>query len=128
MMLIVYPAVFHKEDDAYWVEFPDLKGLNTYGDTLEETLEYAKEALEGYCITILESGEALPNRSDIVSLKLTEDNTFAALVSCELKDLSQKSVKKTLTIPNWLNEAALKENVNFSQTLQEALMAKLHLK
>lgn len=127
-MLIVYPAVFHKEDNSYWAEFPDLQGCNTYGESLEDTLECAKEALEGYCMTILESGQALPKRTDVISLKPTDDNASVALVSCELKDLSHNSVKKTLTIPQWLNEAAQKENVNFSQTLQEALMVKLHLK
>lgn len=39
----------------------------------------------------------------------------------------EKSVKKTLTIPSWLNTAALEQNINFSQVLQEALKAKLHI-
>ena len=38
-MLFVYPAIFHKEDDAYWVEFPDLEGCHTYGGSINETME-----------------------------------------------------------------------------------------
>ena len=50
-MLFVYPAVFHKEDDAYWVEFPDLEGCQTYGGTLNETMACAQEALAGLCLS-----------------------------------------------------------------------------
>ena len=44
-MLFVYPAIFHKEAESYWVEFPDLKGCNTYGSTIPEAMEMAQEAL-----------------------------------------------------------------------------------
>ncbi len=127
-MLIVYPAVFHKEDGAYWAEVLDLKGCNTFGGTLEETLESAKEALEGYCLTVLEGGGSLPKPTEAISIQLKEENAFVSLASCELKHLSRQAVKKTLTIPQWLNDAAIKENINFSKVLQEALMVKLNLK
>lgn len=45
IILFVYPAIFHKEDESYWVEFPDLKGCNTYGSTIPEAMEMAQEAL-----------------------------------------------------------------------------------
>lgn len=41
-MKLAYPAIFHNEDNSYWVEFPDLVGCNTFGDTLNETLFNAK--------------------------------------------------------------------------------------
>lgn len=44
-MLFVYPAIFHKEDNSYWVEFPDLQGCQTFGETIPETMEDAQEAL-----------------------------------------------------------------------------------
>lgn len=53
-MLFVYPAVFHQEEDTYWVEFPDLKGCHTYGVSITETMEAAQEALSGYLLTLLE--------------------------------------------------------------------------
>lgn len=43
------------------------------------------------------------------------------------KRTESRAVKKTLTIPSWLNDAALEKNVNFSQVLQDALMEKLRI-
>ena len=51
-MLFLYPAVFHQEEDSYWVEFPDLEGCQSFGDTLNETMENAQEALSAYLLTL----------------------------------------------------------------------------
>lgn len=104
-MKLIYPAVFHQEDNAYWVEFPDLEGCNSFGDTLEETLTNAREALEGYSISLIEHKEKLPTPSDIGSLKTSDG--FVSLVDIDLSAYfnQKKAVKKTLTIPEWLNEA-----------------------
>lgn len=127
-MNLIYPAVFHKEDNAYWVEFPDLEGCQSYGSTLSETLLNAKEALEGYAVTLFEQGYKLPAPSDISSIKC-EDGSFSTLVECDITNHLTKSraVKKTLTIPSWLNDMAMREGVNFSGILQNALMEQLHL-
>lgn len=125
-MLFIYPAIFHKEDNSYWVEFPDLKGCQTLGESVDETVVNAKEALEGYCITVLESGQNLPKATDIKNISVDE-NSFVTLIDCELKNTTRRSVKKTLTIPYWLNEAAVKENINFSDVLQNALKNELHI-
>ena len=58
-MLFVYPAIFHKEEDAYWVEFPDLEGCHTYGSSVNETMEAAQEALAAYLLTFLEQKKTL---------------------------------------------------------------------
>ena len=58
-MLFVYPAIFHKEDDAYWVEFPDLEGCHTFGSSINETMEAAQEALSAYLLTLLEQEKAI---------------------------------------------------------------------
>ena len=124
-MLFVYPAVFHKEDDSYWAEFPDLQGCQTFGSTLYETLEFAEEALSAYVTTLLEQNRTLPNPSDIETLDLPKD-CFSSLVSCKITPSSAtKSVKKTLTIPEWLNDRAMQLGINFSQTLQDALLTKI---
>lgn len=125
-MLFIYPAIFHKENGSYWVEFPDLDGCETYGDTIEETVSNAKEALEGYCITVLESGKTLKKPSEIQTLHASGDD-FVTLIDCKPTNTTRRVVKKTLTIPYWLNEAAIKENVNFSEVLQNALKHKLHI-
>lgn len=79
-MYLTYPALFHKENGAYWVEFPDLKGCQSVGDTLEDATENAKEALRGYALTLSESEITLPPPSDIYSLKSQGGNVFAASV------------------------------------------------
>lgn len=124
-MKLIYPAVFHQEDNAYWVEVPDLEGCNSFGDTLEETLTNAREALEGYSISLIEHKEKLPVPSDIGSLKSSDG--FVSLVDIDLSAYfnQKKAVKKTLTIPEWLNEAAIEKGINFSQALQDALLAKI---
>ena len=122
-MKVVYPAIFHKEDNVYWVEFPDLEGCQSYGDTEQETLDNASEALAAYCATFLDQGKTLPKPSNALDIKYGKDS-FVSLVSANVS-LKTKSVKKTLTIPGWLNDRAVKNSVNFSQVLQEALLEKL---
>lgn len=126
MKKLIYPGIFHKEDNKYWVEFPDLPGCQSFADTLIEVHEHAKEALTGYCVTLLEQGRALTPPSDICGIKTNESDTFVSLVEADLAEKS-KSVKKTLTIPSWLNEKAEASHINFSGVFQEALMQKLDI-
>jgi predicted RNase H-like HicB family nuclease len=125
MKKLIYPGIFHKENNAYWVEFPDLEGCQSFGDTLEEVYNNAEEALAAYCVTLLEQGRKLNPPSDIRSVK-SSDDAFVSLVNADLIKKSQ-AVKKTLTIPSWLNEIAENNHINFSGTLQEALMQKLNI-
>ncbi|WP_461810875.1 type II toxin-antitoxin system HicB family antitoxin [Faecalimonas sp.] len=127
-MLFIYPAIFHKENDSYWVEFPDLDGCHTFGDTLSETMESAQEALSGYLLTILEENKQLTKPCDLSSIQCDE-NSFSTLVTCDINQYKDtKAVKKTLTIPSWLNERAMAKGINFSQVLQEALLTKIQMK
>ena len=125
MKKIIYPAIFHKEKDSFWVEFPDLEGCQSFGDTLEITLENAKEALAGYLVTLLEQGKEIKMPSDISNI-IPPSGAFTSLVDADLIKKSQ-AVKKTLTIPSWLNKIAENNHVNFSKVLQDALMKELEL-
>lgn len=122
-MKFIYPALFHKEDGSYWVEFPDLEGCQSFGDTLEETMDNAKEALEGYCIAAIENDIKIPKARDIKSIK-TGNDEFSSLICADISAYLQreKAVKKTLTIPSWLNDKANEKGINFSLTLQNALL------
>lgn len=120
-MKVVYPAILHREDGAYWIEFPDLEGCQSFGDTLMEIMDNAKEALTGYCLTLIEEQRKLPAASDLDTIEM-EDGDGIVVIEANLKDAT-KSVKKTLTIPAWLNAAAESRNINFSETLQNALVA-----
>lgn len=123
-MLFVYPAVFHKEENSYWVEFPDLPGCHSYGSSVTETMACAQEALAGYILTLLEQERPIAVPSDIGTL--SAEDGFTSLVSCDIDQYKEtKAVKKTLTIPAWLNDRAMAKGVNFSQVLQEALLLKI---
>lgn len=85
------------------------------------------EAMEVYILSSLENNISLPNATDFKELKSNiDDNSFITYIKKDI-DLSKntKSVKKTLTIPAWLNNLALEKNINFSKELQEALVDKL---
>ncbi len=130
MNKLFYPAVFHREGDGFWVSFPDFPECFTEGDNMETAYEMAVEAL-GLAITSRKAErQEIPTASwpDEV---LVEDGVlivveFDMLEYC--KKHNSKAVKKTLSIPEWLNEEAMALGVNFSQVLQEALMMKLKMK
>lgn len=123
-MLFIYPAIIHEDTDGIWAEFPDLEGCTTYGDSMEEILSGAAEAMELYVLGMLEKGTTPPSPTDIKALKGLDTHSFATLIRSDI-DLAKntKSVKKTLTIPSWLNQRALDRQINFSKVLQEALIA-----
>ena len=67
-MLYMYPAIFHKEEGSYWVEFPDLPGCQTFGDTLAETMEGAQEALAADSVTLVSAGTPIPAASPLEAI------------------------------------------------------------
>lgn len=125
-----YPAVFTEEENGYSISFPDLEGCFTEGDTLDEAYEMAKEAIGLYAET-KDNTFAYPKASSPKDIKL-KNNEFCMLVEFDeleyLKKHSNKAVKKTLTIPAYLNEMALEKNINFSNVLQEALKRSLDIR
>jgi len=127
-MKLIYPAIFHHEDDSYWVEFPDLPGCQTYADTVQDALLSAQEALAGYCLVLLEDKKPLPCASNIAAIDIPS-GCFPSLVDTDISHYlnRERAVKKTLTIPAWLNDMAVERNIKFSETLQDALVAKLEL-
>lgn len=137
-MLSIYPACFFKEESGYSVVFPDLNWLATCGETENEAMSMAIDCLAGYLYTLKNDGEQFPAASAMkdvslekVAKELNADttNAFVSMVSVDVAEYAkthfEKSVRKTLTIPAWLNIAAQQKNINFSQTLQEALLAKI---
>ena len=128
MNRLFYPAVFHKaEEGGFWVTFPDIPECMTQGDNMQEAYEMSVDAL-GLSLTTMEAeGEKIPKASALDEVD-AEDGTLV-IVEFDMAEYrrkhSSRAVKKTLSIPEWLNEAAVRENINFSQLLQEALMVKL---
>lgn len=139
-MLSAYPACFFKEESGYSVIFPDLDNLSTCGETLDKALAMAVDCLAGYLYWLKKDGESAPAPSAITDigidkiasdLEISSDEAFLNIVTVDVDEYAkshfEKAVKKTLTIPAWLNAIALENNINFSQTLQDALKRQLHL-
>lgn len=132
MAKYVYPAIFTPEEDSgFSIDFPDLEGCHTCGDSLEDGIEMAQDALALVLYGYEKDGRAIPAPSDLSALP-TSNGAFANFIACDTmayrKMYNNRAVKKTLTIPEWLNEAASAMGLNFSQVLQEALLLKIQSK
>lgn len=131
MAKYVYPAIFSPEEEGgYSVFFPDLEGCYTCGDDLKDALFMAEDVLAFYLYDEERDGKTIPAASQANDIKV-KDGEFVNYIVCDTIEYAKmhnsKAVKKTLTIPEWLNEAATRENINFSQVLQEALMEKVNI-
>lgn len=127
----VYPAVFTAEEGGlYAVDFPDLESCYTSGDDLADAIKMAEDVLALTLYEYERDGKTIQTPSNRNEIKL-EENEFINYVSADTmyyqKKFNKKAVKKTLTIPEWLNDLAVAQNINFSKTLQEALMSKLNI-
>lgn len=124
-----FPAYFRRVDSGgYSVDFPDLPGCVSAGADLKDAFVMAREALSLHLYGMLDDGEEIPEPSDPVKLP-HEAEAFVSPVEgipeMVRDEIRNRAVKKTLTIPNWLNEAAEERKINFSQVLQEALKEKI---
>ena len=128
MSKYAFPAVFTPEEEGYSIVFPDLEGCYACGDNMEDALEMAEDALALVLYGYEKDGRVIPSPSEYTKIHLREGE-FVNYVVCDTmvyrKMYNSKAVKKTLTIPEWMNEEAAALGVNFSQVLQEALLQKI---
>jgi predicted RNase H-like HicB family nuclease len=128
-MKYIYPACFYPEKDGrYSVEIPDLN-IATFGDDLYDAMYMATDAAAGRILLTLKDGEKLARASNPKDVVPDDDAGVVSLLFIDLDVMranhDEAPVKKTLTIPSWLNKAAERKNVNFSSTLKDALIEKL---
>lgn len=128
MAKYTFPAIFQKDTEGYCITFPDLPSCITQGDDLTSGLDAASDALCLVLYHMEENGEKIPHPTAPEVLKAPED-AFVSIVGCDTleyrKFYNSRAVKKTLTIPQWLDEMATKQGLNFSKTLQRGLMEDL---
>lgn len=126
MKNIYYPAIFHPEEVGYSVSVPDVEGCYTQGDTMEEAVEMAQAAIG----LMLEDMSSIPTPSNASHIQ-TEGEDFVVVIPFNRDEYqhkhNNKAVKKTLSLPKWLNEEAEAAHINFSGVLQEALKARLNI-
>lgn len=121
----VYPAVFNYADDGISISFPDLPGCVSCGWSDEEALRMAREALGGYMWTCEDHGMEIPTPTSLDKIELGRGDR-AVLIEVYMPLIraaeDNRSVKKTLTIPAWMDAAAKAQNINFSLLLQNAIL------
>ena len=131
MSKYAYPAIFTPEENgSFSIVFPDLESCYTCGTCIEDGLEMAEDVLAltlyGYEI----DGRPAPKPSEAKNIPLS-GHEFINYVKCDTMEYrklyNSKAVKKTLTIPQWLNEEATARGINFSAVLQDALKARLDI-
>ena len=93
-MDFIYPSIIHEDEDMFWVEFPDLTGCQSQGDTIEEVLVNGSEALELYILTLADLKKPVPKPSNIKDIKI-DNNSFTSYIACKIND-SGNLVEKTL--------------------------------
>lgn len=124
-MKYYFPAIFSEENGGYNVVFPDIEGCLTCGNDLKDALDMAEDVLACSLCDMEIEDQTIPEPSQLSEIQLKKGE-FVNYILCDTdayrRHYKKISVKKTLTIPQWLNEAAMVRNVNFSQVLQEALL------
>ncbi|MBK0348695.1 type II toxin-antitoxin system HicB family antitoxin [Aerococcaceae bacterium zg-ZJ1578] len=123
--MLIYPATFEKDEHYILVRFPDVPEAMTQGETLEEAYEMAQEVLG----IALEDKATFPEPSSLSDIQKQFPDTIVSLVGIDLvayrRKYHSKSVRKNVTIPEWISSLAQAEGINFSKTLTEALKEKL---
>lgn len=133
-MKSVYPVIFTQTDNAVLVEVPDLEIL-TEGKNIQDAIEMARDAIGLTGISMQDHGDSIPEATDFKNIDI-KSGTFAgegesqlSLVDIDFdvyrRKIDVKTVRRNVTLPNWLNREAEEAHINVSKVLQEALMAKL---
>ncbi|GAD16789.1 type II toxin-antitoxin system HicB family antitoxin [Lentilactobacillus otakiensis] len=129
-MKYLYFALFTKNsDDQVEVNFPDFDPhVVTFGDNMSDALHMAHDALEGYLLTVQDYHDALPTLSDPQNIPHSQNQLVIPIevdTTIAREREENASVKKTLTIPKYLNDLGNQHHINFSATLTDALKERL---
>ena len=128
--LYAFPAYFYFDEDGISIEFPDLPGCLPCAHSQEEAFKNAKEAMGLHLYGLEQDREAIPEPTPVSQLCPDEGGVvvMVEVFMPAFRDrMNNRSVNRTVTLPAWLNAAALERNINFSQVLQDALKLQMGL-
>ena len=128
IMLSIYPAIIHEDTDGVWIEFPDLEGCQTAGDTLEEVMQLAQESLGLYLSSLADRHLPLPKASALCSIECKDAQKSYITVDYNAFRKKNKSVKRMVSLPQWMAEEADKRKLSLSKALQKALAAEFAIR
>ena len=124
--ILVYPVILHPEDQGYSVEIPDIdNGTWTQGDNMKDALLMAQDAIG----IMLDDKTEYPESTDLEDIE-TKANDIKTVVYIDMEEYRRnnpKTVRKNVTVPEYLVVLGKKKNINFSAVLTEALKNKLEM-
>ena len=121
----VYPAIFHPNDDgSFSITFPVLPGCISEGKSLGNAMYMAQSALTQWMEYLVDKRQTIPSASNFNSLE-TAQGEFVNLVRAEVKD--GRAVKRTVSIPKWMDDKVIESGLSLSRVLQDALKERLHV-
>lgn len=129
-MKYVYPAILTQEDDGIIVSFPDVEGARADGATMEEALENADDVLNLMLLTMEEKHMDTKPPTPIASLDVSKGSTVALIRSDTFaysKKVDTRDIRKSVSIPAWMDSLAREHNLNFSNVLQNAICRELNI-
>ena len=131
--IYTFPAIFDYSEEGITIEFPDFPGCISEADNNDEAVFMATDALSIRLLSYEDKGTLIPEPSDVFELKKRlEANQILTLIRVSMPAVrakyNEKAISKTVTIPAWLLYEGKEADINFSQTLQDALMEKLGIK
>ncbi|NLX91018.1 MAG: type II toxin-antitoxin system HicB family antitoxin [Firmicutes bacterium] len=119
----IYPAIFeHNNDGSYTITFPDLPGCISEGKSLSNAMDMAQKALTQWIEYLFDEKEPIPEPSDIKKI-IPANNQFVNLVQAQMRD--NRAVRRTVSIPGWLDAKATEAGLSLSKILQDALKERL---
>lgn len=128
-MKYVYPAIFEDDEGKVGVTVPDIPSTFTFGDDMADAISMAEDVIAMMLVLDYEDeGKPAPEPSSVKDIERTTDGVVSLVMADTdewRKRADSRAVKKTLSIPSWLNRKAEKASINFSQVLQDALCQKL---
>ena len=121
----VYPALFHSnEDGSFTITYPDLPGCISEGKSLGNAMYMAQSALTQWIDYLTDKKQSIPLASNLESIKTTQDE-FVNLIRVEIKE--NRAVKRTVSIPKWMDDKVIETGLSLSRVLQDALKEKLNV-
>ncbi|MDR1869461.1 MAG: type II toxin-antitoxin system HicB family antitoxin [Treponema sp.] len=122
-MEYVYPAIFHRnKDESYTIIYPDLPGCISEGKNLGNAMYMAQSALTQWIGYLIDKENKIPVASSAEKIK-TSKNDFVNLICAEVRDA--KAVKRTVSIPKWMDDKVALSGLSLSRVLQDALKERL---
>lgn len=122
-----YTAVFSRDDDGWLVEFPDLERCSTNADSLEEAIIQANNILEDYMAILERDNYVIPEATPYEKINAKNKQRIVVPMQNARLRWQNKIVKRTVTLPAWIEQRAIEEGLNFSQILQSALKRKFRV-